>query len=86
METKELNRLLRELHAELGRAGTLDAESRSLLRDIARDVESVTAEKTEGPVDHQNALEGMAVRFESDHPALAGVLRQLVDALAKAGI
>ena len=31
-------------------------------------------------------LEALAVRFESDHPALAQVLRQLVDALGKAGI
>jgi len=31
-------------------------------------------------------LEGLAVRFETDHPSLAQVLRQLIDALGKAGI
>jgi hypothetical protein len=31
-------------------------------------------------------LDDLVVRFESDHPALAGALRQLIDALAKAGI
>jgi hypothetical protein len=31
-------------------------------------------------------LEALAVRFEADHPALAGVLRQIMDTLGKAGI
>jgi hypothetical protein len=31
-------------------------------------------------------LEALAVRFEAEHPALAQVLRELIDELAKAGI
>jgi hypothetical protein len=31
-------------------------------------------------------LEALAVRFEADHPSLAGVLRQIMDTLGKAGI
>lgn len=32
------------------------------------------------------SLEGLAARFDADHPALAQTLRQLVDFLGKAGI
>ena len=31
-------------------------------------------------------LEGLAVRFEAEHPAVGHAVRQLIDALAKAGI
>jgi FXSXX-COOH protein len=31
-------------------------------------------------------LDALAVRFEADHPALGAAIRQVVDALAKAGI
>jgi hypothetical protein len=31
-------------------------------------------------------VEALAVRFEADHPSLAGVLRQIMDTLSKAGI
>ena len=31
-------------------------------------------------------VEALAVRFEADHPSLAGVLRQIMDTLGKAGI
>jgi hypothetical protein len=34
----------------------------------------------------RTSLEGIAVQLEADHPAIANVLRQLVDALGKAGI
>jgi len=31
-------------------------------------------------------VKALAVRFEADHPSLAGVLRQIMDTLGKAGI
>jgi len=31
-------------------------------------------------------LESLAVQFEADHPGLAELLRQIIDALGKAGI
>jgi len=82
----ELHRLLRELHRELGQAGEIDAETRDLLKQLARDVEDRAGGAGATPPPQAPAVEEMAVRFESDHPALAAVLRQLVDALAKAGI
>lgn len=77
--------MLRRLHDELGRAGPLDDESRELLGVVAQDIDALAAR--EGDLGgHVPALERLAVRFESDHPALSAVARQLVDALGKAGI
>lgn len=85
MTSPDLQQLLRRLHDELGRAESLDDESRKLLGVVARDITALSAAK-EGVSGHVAALERVAVKFESNHPALSGVARQLVDALAKAGI
>lgn len=85
MTSPDLQLLLRRLHDELGRAESLDDESRKLLGVVARDITALSAAK-EGVSGHLPALERVAVKFESNHPALSAVARQLVDALAKAGI
>ena len=36
--------------------------------------------------EHGDALESAAVRLEAGHPGLAGAIRSVLDALAKAGI
>jgi hypothetical protein len=74
----ELPGLLRQLHAELARAETLDPESRELLGLVAQDLAKFEA--------HMSATRSAAVRFEADHPALAAALRQVADAFGKAGI
>jgi hypothetical protein len=85
MNNQELHQLLRQLHAELGRATSLDAESRELLAMVTRDIGALDEAREEATV-HVPALERLAVRFESEHPALPAVARQIADALAKAGI
>ena len=85
MTDSTLPDLLRRLHEELGWSDSLDDESRKLLAVVARDIEALAASSTAAG-DHVPALEKLAVRFDADHPALSAVARQLVDALAKAGI
>ena len=85
MTDSTLPELLRRLHEELGWSDSLDDESRKLLAVVARDIEALAASSTAAG-DHVPALEKLAVRFDADHPALSAVARQLVDALAKAGI
>ncbi len=75
---QDLHALLRRLHAELQQAETLDDESRSLLGLLAQDVERFR--------EHGPASRELAARFEADHPTLAATLRQIADALGKAGI
>lgn len=84
----ELKQTVHTLHDELARARQLGPEDRALLEtalaDIRRALDSTpggAAAGTEG-----DRLEGAAVRLEAEHPGLAGAIRSVLDALAKAGI
>jgi hypothetical protein len=85
MSSGDLRALLAQLHERLGSTRSLDAESRTLLTTVARDIEHALANKDATPVEAE-PVEALAVRFEADHPSLAGVLRQIIDTLGKAGI
>lgn len=84
----ELHRHLAGLHDALRGAQHLDADDRAMLETLLADIHRVL----ESPADdapggtHGDALEGAAVRLEAGHPALAGAIRSVLDALAKAGI
>jgi len=85
MSDKDLDALLAELHVRLKRARSIDPEGRKLLTAVARDIETALANDDPRAVAAE-LVEALAVRFEADHPSLAGVLRQIMDTLAKAGI
>jgi hypothetical protein len=85
MSGDDLRALLAQLHERLASARSLDAESRTMLATVARDIENALKDDDGGSVDAE-PVEALAVRFEADHPSLAGVLRQIMDTLGKAGI
>ena len=85
MSDQELRTLLAELHVRLKRARSLDPEARKLLMAVAHDIEKALANDDKSAVAAE-PVEALAVRFEVDHPSLAGVLRQIMDTLGKAGI
>lgn len=84
----ELKQTVQNLHEELAKAQQLGPEDRALLEaalaDIRRALESAPAAKA--PEAEGDRLEGAAVRLEVEHPGLAGAIRSVLDALAKAGI
>ncbi|MGA7539428.1 MAG: DUF4404 family protein [Steroidobacteraceae bacterium] len=84
---ESLRDLLARVHERLGDA-SVDAESRKLLSALVRDIDRALgrggAPGSAGT--HAPRLESLAVRFEADHPALAEVIREVIDALVKAGI
>lgn len=88
MDRDQLQALVKSLQRELADAKSLDPESRRLLGavmgDIGRALHSSAPPANAAPI--SGRLDDLAVRFEADHPALAGAMRQLIDALAKAGI
>ena len=88
MSTQDLQTLLRQLHAELGRAEALDPESRRLLDVVVDDIRRVGSADARSADTHATpgGLEALAVRFEADHPSMAIALRRLADVLGKAGI
>ena len=85
MSSEDLGALLAQLHERLDAARSLDPESRKLLATVARDIEQALANDDASAVAAE-PVEALAVRFEADHPSLAGVLRQIMDTLGKAGI
>ena len=91
MSPESLRDLLTRVHQRLSQADSVEPEARELLIALTGDIERALG-RGGGPAGRAAAnhpvqrLEGLAVRFEADHPSLAQVLRQLIDALGKAGI
>jgi hypothetical protein len=85
MSDQDLRTLLAELHERLKDTQTLDPESRKLAAKVVGDIEKALANEDTGAVPPE-PVEALAVRFEAEHPSLAGVLRQIMDTLGKAGI
>lgn len=88
MSEESLRELLARVHERLGQSGSVDPESRKLLEALVRDIDRALGEgEGTAPVKgHVPRLESLAVRFQADHPGLAELLRQVVDALGKFGI
>jgi len=88
MAEETLRELLARLHEHLSASsGSLDTESRQLLGTVMRDIaRTIDPAATGVAAAHRPRLESLAVRFEAGHPALAETLRELIDALGKAGI
>ena len=88
MSTDELKlrELLAQLHTQLRGAKKVDAGSRELLKTVATDIETALARSGVRPVSAESKLEELAAKFEVEHPALAEAVRDVVDALRKAGI
>jgi Domain of unknown function (DUF4404) len=86
MSRENLRDLLNELHARLGNVSTLDPDVRELLTTVSHDIEHALARPRKRAESPKERVEALAVQFEGEHPALADVLRQIVDALGKAGI
>lgn len=84
----ELKQTVHSLHEELARAPQLGPEDRALLESALADIRRALDATPAAPaaVEHGDALEGAAVRLEAGHPGLAGAIRSVIDALAKAGI
>ena len=83
--SRDLRALLGDLHGRLRDTKSLDPEARKLLLTVAHDIEKALAKDDTSDVAPE-PVEALAVRFEAEHPSLAGVLRQIMDTLGKAGI
>jgi len=86
MAQENLRELLAQLHSRLNNARSLDADARKLLTTVSEDIEKVLARDDAETAPAKSNLESLAVRLEAEHPAVAHVARQLIDALSKAGI
>lgn len=83
MSSERLSELLAELNIELHRHGEVDPETRELLKKLSDDIERLTGEGEESPIDRAKELES---RFAANHPVAERIARELADVLAKMGI
>lgn len=85
----KLHSHLDELEAKIADAradGHLDEAERAELRELVERVRSELAHDRPDPDSLAEQLEESAVRFESDHPTLAAVIRSAVQTLTGYGI
>ena len=90
MDTREqLQATLKELEEELASLDTLDAETRQMLEDAAREIHEKLDKNGIRPQPSDsvaNRLRDAIDSFESSHPTLTGILSRITDALAQLGI
>ena len=90
---KNLRELLARVRERLSHARSVDPESRKHLSTLVQDIDSTLDQGgaqggTAGTAgkQHTHRLESLAVRFEADHPSLAEVIREVIDALVRGGV
>lgn len=82
----ELKQQLSALHNTLSSLQSIDDESRQQLVVLLADISRLLHPDAASDASTTETLEDLAARFDVNHPALSGAIRQLVDALVKAGI
>lgn len=89
MANEELRTQLAQLHDELEHAKTIAPEERDVFGNLMSDMVKI-AQGTEVPEERhvtlREKLEQKESEFEIDHPRLAGIIRQILDALNRMGI
>jgi len=87
MPTERLRESLLAIRTELAEPEGMDAGSRELLEKVAADIERVLDEEDETtPETARGRMEQLAVDFEAEHPRVARVVNEVVEALARMGI
>lgn len=89
--SQQIQQHILSLHQQLERldARSLEPRTRELLMMLLNDLTRLLGAPSAVDDDDQpltDRLEELAVRFEAEHPAVGTAVRQLIDALAKAGI
>lgn len=89
MPKERLRQLVSSLHEELERTPQVDAEGRDMLRELTGDIEDLVGDHPPALDSRYSAAERVetaAVRLKAEHPRLAGILGEIVDALGRLGI
>ena len=79
----KLKEQLAQLHAELNENPEIDAETAALLHQLVKDIESVEPAAASSMGD---GVSEYVARFDSEHPTMTAILRQIVDSLQRMGV
>jgi len=83
---KALREDLEKLRAELNEGPELDAETRALLSELAREIEEAIERSGGGEESLGDRLRAATEQFEESHPSLTAVVGRLADMLSGVGI
>ncbi|MBS0367450.1 MAG: DUF4404 family protein [Proteobacteria bacterium] len=86
MAEDNLRELMSRLRQHLAASESIDDATRANLSQVLHEIDARLGPGEPPPATHLPRLEALAVRFEAGHPALAEALREVVDALGKAGL
>jgi len=86
MSEQELKSHIQKVHAELERAHTMTTHERDLLGSLMEDIVINAAGDSKKVEVLNSELDRQATSFETNHPRIAGLIRQIMDTLGKMGI
>ena len=88
MSQAELKALLQQLHDELSRTDSLDADAQALLGTVVQDIQDVLGDEAQDDSSQSlvDRLKDATGDFEEDHPKLTEAVGQVIDALSRLGI
>ncbi len=87
MPATKLREQLEAIRRELDDPDAVDDANRALLEELAADIERVLDEEDETtPETVRDRMKKAAVDFEAEHPRIARVMNEIVEALARMGI
>lgn len=89
MPNENLKDTLKQLHANLESAKTVDSETRLLLQVLDSDIRSLLNKNEDDTAEVSGLVtraQSLSAKFATEHPQLETVLRELADTLARMGI
>lgn len=90
MSGQELKDRLRDLHNQLNEQAPIDAELRTLLLTVEKDIEEILERQGGGPSASDTIVSDrvrqMSANFAVKHPHLEPIFRDLTELLARMGI
>ncbi len=89
-DANNLSVTLARLRTELAAPNALDERSRTMLREMADDIERLLRQPEEATAEHvegvRSRMREAVERFEASHPGLTANLSMAIDALSRMGI
>lgn len=90
MNQQQLQQTLATLKDELTKSESVDAETRTMLSNLAEEIHRLAESENPGQSDEVEPLtaqlQDFVLKFETDHPQLTSAVNQVSSALANLGI
>ena len=88
-QLENLRTTLRELETELASLSTVDKETRSLLEEVAGEIQSALHKEDTSQLEPHSLISRLkegTEQFESSHPTLFGLVSRIIDGIGQLGI